>query len=92
MISSNIILIRHAKKPEESQHEPGIDSNGRDDPYSLSLEGWQQAKQLAELLCPEMEYYHYQIVFLRLRFVLAVAIADDRNRLFCLCLKYCTAQ
>lgn len=49
MISSNIILIRHAKKPEESQHEPGIDSNGREDPYSLSLEGWQQAKQFAEL-------------------------------------------
>ncbi|ARW11351.1 phosphoglycerate mutase family protein [Acetobacter ascendens] len=49
MASSNIILIRHAKKPEACLHEAGMDSNGRDDPYSLSLEGWRQAKKLAEL-------------------------------------------
>ncbi|MGD7070483.1 phosphoglycerate mutase family protein [Acetobacter sp. AAB5] len=49
MVSSNIILIRHAKKPEEYLHETGLDRDGQDDPYSLSLEGWRQAKELAAL-------------------------------------------
>ncbi|WP_242010948.1 hypothetical protein [Acetobacter musti] len=46
-MSTTILLIRHAEKPDEALHETGIDSHGQDDPYSLSRKGWRRAERLA---------------------------------------------
>ncbi|AHI27413.1 hypothetical protein LU298_14190 [Komagataeibacter intermedius] len=46
MTSINVVLIRHAEKPDGRRHETGIDGYGRDDPHSLSRRGWQRAKEL----------------------------------------------
>ncbi|NHO33935.1 hypothetical protein [Acetobacter fallax] len=53
MTKSNILLIRHAEKPDKCLHETGIDNHGRDDPYSLSKKGWQRAKGLVGLFTDE---------------------------------------
>lgn len=50
MAPDNVLLIRHAEKPDEHLHETGIDGNGRDDPYLLSRRGWWRAQGLAS--CP----------------------------------------
>jgi hypothetical protein len=43
MSASRIFLLRHAQKPRAHLDEGGVGEDGRPDPESLSVEGWQHA-------------------------------------------------
>ncbi len=50
--ATEILLLRHAEKPGESGQDVGLGPDGRPDPKSLTVRGWQRAGGLAALLAP----------------------------------------
>ena len=61
MPGTEILLIRHAEKPDDSDSGPGLTSDGRDDPKSLTVRGWQRAgalvpEQTAESVKEDIEW------------------------------------
>lgn len=50
MPTIEILLLRHAEKPDGFPGCPGLTANGEDDPYALTVRGWQRAGGLAALL------------------------------------------
>ena len=47
-----IMIIRHAEKPRPGRAARGITRSGRPDKRSLTVEGWQRAGALIDLLAP----------------------------------------
>lgn len=47
-----ILLLRHAEKPDGDGREAGLGPEGRPDAKSLTVRGWQRAGGLAALLAP----------------------------------------
>jgi hypothetical protein len=52
MATTEILLLRHAEKPDRSESCAGITQEGRKDAKSLTVRGWQRAGALAVLLAP----------------------------------------
>jgi len=52
MAAREILLLRHAEKPDRSESGPGLTPEGHEDAQSLTLRGWQRAGALAVLLAP----------------------------------------
>ena len=52
MATTEILLLRHAEKPDRSESGPGLTPEGQEDAQSLTLRGWQRAGALAVLLAP----------------------------------------
>lgn len=52
MTSTEILLLRHAEKPDGSETHIGLTAEGHEDPKSLTIRGWQRAGALAALLAP----------------------------------------
>ena len=52
MTATEILLLRHAEKPGKADGGPGFTPNGREDPKSLTIRGWQRAGALAVALAP----------------------------------------
>ena len=50
--ATEILLLRHAEKPGECCEDVGLGPDGRPDPESLTIRGWQRAGGLAALLAP----------------------------------------
>jgi hypothetical protein len=49
---TKIMVIRHAEKPAASGSPHGVSPNGKEDPESLTVQGWQRAGALAVLFAP----------------------------------------
>ena len=52
MAATEILLLRHAEKPNGPDGGPGLTPDGREDPKSLTVCGWQRAGALAAVLAP----------------------------------------
>jgi hypothetical protein len=52
MTTTEILLLRHAEKPDSSKSRFGFAEQGQEDTKSLSIRGWQRAGALAVLLAP----------------------------------------
>lgn len=52
MPGTEILLLRHAEKPDPAQRGAGFTSDGEEDAKSLNIRGWQRAGALAALLAP----------------------------------------
>jgi hypothetical protein len=52
MTSTEILLLRHAEKPDGSSARFGFTAEGQQDMKSLSIRGWQRAGALVALLAP----------------------------------------
>jgi len=52
MVSSNILLMRHAEKPIEALREKAFDCQSQKDSRSLSERGWERARKLPQLFAP----------------------------------------
>ena len=47
---TEVLLLRHAEKPDRSESGPGLTAEGQEDSKSLTIRGWQRAGGLAALL------------------------------------------
>lgn len=54
MAATEILLLRHAEKPDRSEGTLGVTPEGREDNKSLAVRGWQRAGALAMLLAPNL--------------------------------------
>ena len=52
MPATEILLLRHAEKPDPAQRGGGFTCDGEEDSKSLNVRGWQRAGALAALLAP----------------------------------------
>lgn len=52
MAATEILLLRHAEKPNHSDGSSGLTAEGQEDEKSLTIRGWQRAGALATLLAP----------------------------------------
>jgi hypothetical protein len=52
MAITEILLLRHAEKPDHPGSGPGLTPEGTEDSKSLTVRGWQRAGALAALLAP----------------------------------------
>jgi hypothetical protein len=52
MAATEILLVRHAEKPDTSDDGPGFTPDGCEDVKSLTIRGWQRAGALAAVLAP----------------------------------------
>ncbi len=52
MAATEILLLRHAEKPQGADGRQGFTPEGREDGKSLSIRGWQRAGALCALLAP----------------------------------------
>ncbi len=52
MAATEILLLRHAEKPDGSENCRGLTARGHADAKSLTIRGWQRAGALAVLLSP----------------------------------------
>jgi hypothetical protein len=52
MAATEILMLRHAEKPDDSKDNTGVTSKSRRDSKSLTARGWQRAGALAALLAP----------------------------------------
>lgn len=52
MAATEILLLRHAEKPDDPEGDIGLTSDGEEDAKSLTVRGWQRAGALAALLAP----------------------------------------
>ncbi|KQV88024.1 MULTISPECIES: hypothetical protein [unclassified Roseateles] len=59
-MSKCIMLIRHAEKPHGE--DGGVDESGRDDPNSLSVQGWRRAGALVPYFSALAERLHPQVL------------------------------
>ncbi|GBQ80819.1 hypothetical protein AA13595_0444 [Gluconacetobacter johannae DSM 13595] len=50
MVASEILILRHAEKPDKDKQETGLSPQGMPDDRALSARGWQRAGALAVLL------------------------------------------
>ncbi|WP_428486207.1 phosphoglycerate mutase family protein [Rhodopila sp.] len=49
-----ILLLRHAEKPDHPASGPGLTTQGQEDAKSLTVRGWQRAGALAALFAPNL--------------------------------------
>jgi len=52
MAATEILLLRHAEKPDDAASGPGLTPDGREDPKPLTIRGWQRTGALAAVLAP----------------------------------------